>query len=215
MSSPIDDYLDRVERHLVFDRKLATRARGDIEEYCHDAAAARQIPSSDAERLAVEGFGEADAVARLYAAAALGDQVRKTWLGLAGVVVGAFIAMRLRTLTLPALVSAEAPLLLLADRLSLGAGLLFAVWGWLLYSRPQLMFRPISARAAFEISLLAIGTSILVGTLRALGAIGGWTPGPLLALALTTLGVELAMLLAVRARVRRLGCYFDRALTSA
>jgi hypothetical protein len=214
MPSPIDDYLGKIDHKLGFDRSLALRAREDIEEYCHDVAGERRMNPREAEKMAIEGFGDADSVAQLYAASALGYQVRKTWLSLALLVVGAFLAMRLRTLSLGPLATGDGSLLLLADRISLAAGLSFALLGWLRYRQPDFPLRLMSARTAFDLSLLAIGTSIMAGTIRAAMAFNADIDASHVFLVLITVMAEFALLLAVHARVRKLGCYFDRASTA-
>lgn len=210
----IDDYLAAIGHKLDFDRNLAARAREDIEEYCNDVAAEMHVHPHEAGELAIKGFGNADAVAQLYAASALGHQVRNTWLSLAFLVVGAFLAMRLRTLSLAPLQAGDG-VLLLVDRFSLTAGLCFALMGWIRARSPDFPLRLFSARTAFDLSLVAIATSIIAGTMRAVAALGTSIDSGHTSIVIITFFVEFALLFAVRARVRKLGYYFDRASPAA
>lgn len=211
MPQLIDDYLGSIDRKLSFDRRLASRAREDIEEYCSDVAAERQVDSGAAERLAIDGFGDADAVARMYAASALGHQVQKTWISLALVVVAAFVAMRLRSLSLGPVAVDGGDMLLLIDRMSLTAALCCGMLGWLAHTRSAFALWPWSPRTAFDLSIFAVATSIGAGTIRAAAALDAGVGAGHVPLVIMTVGAELALLLTVHARVRRLGCYFDRA----
>ncbi len=207
----IEDYLNAIGHKLDFDRSLAARACEDIEEYCHDVAAEMNVHPHEAEELAIKGFGNADLVACLYATSALGHEVRKTWLSLAFVVVGAFLAMRLRTLSLGPLQTGDGDVLLLIDRFSLAAGLCFALMGWLRSRTSDFSLRLFSARTAFDLSLVAIATSIIAGTMRVAAELGSSIASGHASIVIITVGVEFALLFAVHARVRKLGCYFDRA----
>ncbi len=94
--SPIDTYIETLERELSFDMELSRRVRTEVEDHLSEAAAARSGPSPEAQRRAIENFGDPRDLARQYIAASLLAQVRRsgavTVLGL----IGIFVMMKAR-----------------------------------------------------------------------------------------------------------------------
>lgn len=210
MSQLIQEYLLSIERKLDFDSGLALRAREDLEEYLHELAADRHLGAQDAVQHAIAGFGDSDSVARQYAASGLGRQISQTWLSLILAMAGAFVAMRLRAMTIDAEVSELFGALLWADRFALTTCLCFAAIGRLGYSF-SLPLHVCSPRTAFRISMLAIACSVVLGLTRAALAneavLTGW---PALIVIATALA-EMFALAVVGVRVRKMDRYFMRA----
>jgi len=74
----ISDYVDALARELDFDRSLARRVRQEIEEHLWEAAAAEPAADRDeAQRRAVERFGDPHAIAAQFATVSLARQASK------------------------------------------------------------------------------------------------------------------------------------------
>ncbi len=210
MSQLIQEYLLSIERKLDFDSSLALRAREDIEEYLHELAADRNLGPQDAVLHAIAGFGDSDSVARQYAASGLGRQISQTWLSLLLAMTGAFVAMRLRAITIEAEVSELFSALLWADRFALATCLCFAAIGRLGYSF-SLPLQVCSPRTAFRISVLAIACSVAFGLTRAALAHEAISTGWLALFIIVTAAAEMIALVVAGARVRKMDRYFMQA----
>lgn len=214
MSQLIDEYLRSVQSKLDFDSGLAMRARDDIQEYLHEITADQRHSGRDAVRLAIAGFGDSDSVARQYAASALGRQISQTWLGLVLAMAGAFVAMRLRAMSIETDGSDLVNALLWIDRFALLTCLCFAAIGRLGYSF-TLPLQLCSPRAAFRISMLAIAASVAAGLARAALAPEAISAGWPAFIIIVSAAAEMVALIVVGARVRKMDRYFVRAFTSA
>lgn len=170
MAGLIDDYLAVLDRRLGFDRALSARVRAEVEDHLREAAEASALPPDEAERRAVCRFGDADEIARRFAADALSAQANRTWLALAAAAGAGFLAMRLRRMMLDGGAFDAAPVAALIDRYAFIAAITAGIAGWLvLHLRPQISrFR--LAGAAGTISFALLTTSIAAGALVAIMA---------------------------------------------
>lgn len=166
----IDAYLARLDRRLAFDPALAARVRLEVEDHLREAAEASALPADQAERGAVQRFGDADAIAARFADEALGRQAKRTWLAFAAAAGAAFLAMRLRREMLDGAAFDGAPVAALLDRYAFIAALAIGALGWLaMRTRPHLSrFR--LAGAAGTLGFAALVTSIAGGAVIALMA---------------------------------------------
>jgi HAAS len=89
----IDRYLAALERELSFDPALARRLRYEVEDHLDQASAAG---GPDAERRAIERFGEPRDIAARFAASSLRRQRKALGLAVVAAIAGIFLAMKIR-----------------------------------------------------------------------------------------------------------------------
>jgi hypothetical protein len=89
----IDRYLAALERELSFDPALARRLRYEVEDHLEQAIAAG---GPDAERRAIERFGEPRDIAARFAPSSLRKQRKALGLGVMAAIAGIFLAMKIR-----------------------------------------------------------------------------------------------------------------------
>lgn len=195
MAGVIDTYLASLRHDLDFDPALARRLAQEVESHLWEAAEADPAwPSDVAERRAVERFGLAREIAVQFAADAVAQQSRRTWLTVIAAVIVTFIAMRLRVMWLSDIeITSLAPFI---DRYAFAAAVAVATVGWLVF-RGSLL--PLAA------CLTGLAVSIVAGFMRAELFAGG---APLHVLLPAAGEVALVGLLAwrivdLRRRVRR------------
>ena len=90
----IVDYADGLAARLSFDPALARRVRREVEDHLRETVAAD--PGEDAERRAVEKFGDPRAIAAQIAAASLAGKLRKIGVTVVLALLAAFFAMKTR-----------------------------------------------------------------------------------------------------------------------
>ena len=92
----VSDYLDRLVGALRFDGALAQRVRREAEDHLLEALADAPDDGSpdDAQRRAIDRFGDPRAIARQYAAASLQRQTRRAGATLIIVTAAIVLAMR-------------------------------------------------------------------------------------------------------------------------
>ncbi len=93
----IPDYLDRLARELDFDRSLSRRVRQEVEDHLREAAAAHSTGEGlEAQRRAIENFGDAGVIAAQFAVVSLAQRSRRAGVAALLVIAGVFIAMKVR-----------------------------------------------------------------------------------------------------------------------
>jgi hypothetical protein len=93
----IQDYLDRLSRELDFDQSLARGVRQEVEDHLWEAVAADPAGNMpEAQRRAVANFGDARAIAAQFAVVSLVRRSRQAGVAAMLVIVGIFIAMKVR-----------------------------------------------------------------------------------------------------------------------
>lgn len=190
------DYDRALQRELRFDRRLADRAREDLNEYLAEMAEAHpELDRHEAERR----FGDVEDIARSYASAALPGRLRQTLKAAGWLALATFLFMRWRSMELGFDPFANPTLLSLVDGMGflIGAAALIVAW----------RRRRTDGGAAMRAPLLLAGAAIAVSTgaslLRALPALGG--PDGVLILA--TGAVQLGLLVWLAGRLRLIGRY--------
>jgi hypothetical protein len=93
MAALIDRYLAALERELSFDPALARRLRYEVEDHLEQAIAAG---GPDAERRAIERFGEPRDIAARFAGSSLRRQRKALGLAVVAAIAGIFLAMKIR-----------------------------------------------------------------------------------------------------------------------
>ena len=89
----IAEYADRLARRLSFDLTLSNRVRAEVEDHLRQAVDELGGASLDHQRQAIANFGDADELARQYAADCLLEQIQQAGLTMAIAVIGIFAAM--------------------------------------------------------------------------------------------------------------------------
>jgi hypothetical protein len=173
--SPIADYLSVMAHALAFDRALARRVCGEVEDHLREAAFCDPAwPSVEAERRAVARFGPAHEIAAQFAGDAVQRQSSRTWWIVLAAVSATFLAMRLRTMWLEGVDYPVPELATSIDRYGFGLAVVAASIGWWLARRSTVpLFVCVSALAASiaagiaRADLLAAATPlhVIVGTL--------------------------------------------------
>lgn len=187
------DYAGALQRELGFDRRLAQRAREDLDEYLDEMEDAG-LDRDEAERR----FGEVHDIARSYASAALPGRLRQTLKAAGWLALATFLFMRWRSIELGFDPFANPTVLSLVDGIGflIGAAALIVAWR-----------RSRSDAAGMRAPLLFAGAAIAVSTaaslLRALPALGGQDAVLILATSL----VQTGLLLWVIGRLRLIGRY--------
>lgn len=172
MAGVIDSYLATLRRDLDFDSALAHRLSEEVESHLRDAAEADPAwPSDDAERRAVERFGLAREIAVQFAADAVAQHSRRTWLTVFAAVIVTFVAMRLRVIWLSDMEIAAASLAPFIDRYAFAAAIAVATAGWFI-ARGSLL--------PLAVCLAGLAASIAAGFVRADLFAGGAPPHVLL-----------------------------------
>jgi hypothetical protein len=159
MAGVIDSYLASLQRDLDFDPALARRLTEEVESHLRDAAEADPAwPSDDAERRAVERFGLAREIAAQFAADAVAQQSRRTWLTVIAAVVMTFVAMRLRVMWLSDIEITAASLAPFVDRYAFASAIAVATVGWFAFR---------SSLLPLAVCLVGLAASIAAGFVRA------------------------------------------------
>lgn len=89
----IAEYADRLARRLSFDLTLSNRVRAEVEDHLRQAVDELGGASPAHQRQAIANFGDADELARQYAADCLLAQVQQAGITMAIAVIGIFAAM--------------------------------------------------------------------------------------------------------------------------
>ena len=93
-SSVVADYLDILGRELGYDPLLSRRVRLEVEDHLGEAAANEPGDSAEAQRRAVEKFGDPREIARQYAALSIFSQIRRVAVIIVLALAGIFLSMR-------------------------------------------------------------------------------------------------------------------------
>ena len=99
MAAPdvITEYVDRLARGLAFDPALSQRVRREAEDHLWESVAADPAGGGpEAERRAVEKFGDSDAMAAQFAVVSLARQARAVGVATIFGIAAVFIAMKAR-----------------------------------------------------------------------------------------------------------------------
>jgi hypothetical protein len=93
----IQDYLERLERELDFDRSLSRRVRQEAEDHLWEAVAVDPAGNSfEAQRRAIANFGDAQIIAAQFAVISLARHSRRAGVAAILVIAGVFVAMKAR-----------------------------------------------------------------------------------------------------------------------
>ena len=172
MAGVIDTYLASLRRDLDFDPALARRLAEEVEAHLWEAAEADPAwPSAEAERRAVDRFGLAREVAVQFAADAVTQQSRRTWLAVIAAVFVTFVAMRLRVMWLSDIEIAAGSLAPFIDRYAFVAAIAVATVGWFAFR---------SSLLPLAVCLVGLVSSIAAGFVRVDLFAGGAPPHVLL-----------------------------------
>ena len=93
-SSVVADYLDSLGRELSYDPLLSRRVRLEVEDHLWEAAANEGGDAAEAQRRAVEKFGDPQEIARQYAALSIFSQIRRVAVIVVVALAGIFLSMR-------------------------------------------------------------------------------------------------------------------------
>ena len=181
MAGVIETYLAGLRRELDFDPALARRLTEEIEAHLWDAAEADPAwPSCEAEHRAVARFGLAREIAAEFAADAVAQQSKRTWIALLATFAVTFVAMRLRVMWLGEVGDTFSVLAPIVDRYAFIAALSVGTVAWFAWRRSWL---------PLAICLVAIVASVAAGIVRA----GLFVEGVPLTVLLTAAG-EIALI---------------------
>ena len=92
--NPVADYVEALTSALRFDPALARRVRREAEDHLREASDRDGEPCAESERRAVAAFGDAHALARQFAAAALLAQTRRVGAITLAALAGIYLAMK-------------------------------------------------------------------------------------------------------------------------
>jgi hypothetical protein len=93
----IQDYLERLERELDFDRSLSRRVRQEAEDHLWEVVAVDPAGNTfEAQRRAIANFGDAQIIAAQFAVISLARHSRRAGYAALLVIAGVFIAMKAR-----------------------------------------------------------------------------------------------------------------------
>jgi hypothetical protein len=133
----IAEYVDRLVRKLAFDPALAQRMRREAEDHLWEVVAADPAGGGpEAERRAVERFGDPDALAAQLAVGSLARQARGVGVATICGIAAVFVAMKARLTWYAATEYASGPggrlgdIVLSIDRFALWLAIVVAVGGW-------------------------------------------------------------------------------------
>ena len=181
MAGVIETYLAGLRCELDFDPALARRMTDEIEAHLWEAAEADPAwPSSEAEQRAVARFGLAREIAAEFAADAVAQQTKRTWIALLATFAVTFVAMRLRVIWLGEVGDTLSALAPIVDRYAFIAALSLGTVAWFAWRRSWL---------PLAICLVAIVASVAAGIVRA----GLFVDGAPLTVLLTAAG-EIALI---------------------
>jgi hypothetical protein len=93
-SSVVADYLDILGRELGYDPLLSRRVRLEVEDHLWEAATNEPGDSAEAQRRAVEKFGDPREIARQYAALSIFSQIRRVAVIIVLALAGIFLSMK-------------------------------------------------------------------------------------------------------------------------
>jgi HAAS domain-containing protein len=222
----IAEYLERLERELAHDRGLARRVRREAEDHLREAVAADPAgPDPDAERRAVERFGDARAVAAQFAAVALSRRARLAGTAAVLAIAAVFAAMKGRLLWYevtawpPAASRALSAWVLEADRWTFWLAFAAGIASWIWVGRlgvPDALASGYGARVRGAVRLGRVAGAALAacvaadGVLTGLRLAGGAKPAGAL-VPLVSIALEAACAAALIASFRGLA----RRMTSA
>jgi hypothetical protein len=170
----IQDYLERLERELDFDRSLSRRVRQEAEDHLWEAAAADSTGNMlQAQRRAVANFGDARDIAAQFAMISLARHSRRAGVAAVLVIASVFIAMKARLAWYAAVqwaisddMRAVSGLVVLIDRYAFWASVIIGVGGWVYIRSRQIpvAFHPVYRRQLRRFFLLcgAAATALVV-----------------------------------------------------
>lgn len=215
---PIADYTAALSRELAFDGPLSRRVRQEVEDHLWEAAAAGPGDGSvEAQRRAIERFGDPRAIAAQYAPGSLYRQTRRIGTLVVLVIAGTYLTMKGRLAwyaamhwgmgdTLRATVGIAMPFL----RGVFMAALALGIAGWLYaLSRKaparlgaghhrQLRLAQLLCAAAAVAVTLSVAADMVVTSVRLAEA--PWSPQALVPLGLIIAEVVFAAVLAAQLR---------------
>jgi hypothetical protein len=93
-SSAVADYLDLLGRELGYDPALSRRVRLEVEDHLWEAASNEGSDAPEAQRKAIERFGDPRDIARQYAALSIFSQIRRVAVIVVLALLGIFLSMR-------------------------------------------------------------------------------------------------------------------------
>jgi hypothetical protein len=156
MAGLIEQYIAALKQEMDFSSALARRLACEVEDHLRDAAEADPAwPSPEAERRAIERFGLARDIAAEFAADAVEQQSKRTWLTLLLTVLMTLVAMRARAIWTDD--GTASMLASLVDRYAFLGAVGVAGVGWLAYRRSLL---------PLALCLLGLCASIIAGLVR-------------------------------------------------
>jgi hypothetical protein len=96
-SGVIPKYVELLASKLDFDRALSRRVRQEVADHLHEAVAADCAGNGlEAERRAIENFGDPHVIAAQFAVVSLAKQTQKVGIAVILMIAGVFIAMKAR-----------------------------------------------------------------------------------------------------------------------
>jgi hypothetical protein len=93
-SSVVADYLDILGRELSYDPLLSRRVRLEVEDHLWEAAANEPRDAAEAQRRAIEKFGDPREIARQYVALSIFSQIRRVAVIVVLALAGIFLSMK-------------------------------------------------------------------------------------------------------------------------
>ena len=93
-SSVVADYLDILGRELSYDGLLSRRVRLEVEDHLWEAVANEGSDDAEAQRRAIEKFGDPKEIARQYAALSIFSQIRRLAVIVVLALAGIFLSMK-------------------------------------------------------------------------------------------------------------------------
>jgi hypothetical protein len=90
----VADYLDALARELSFDARLGRRVRKEVEDHLWEAAFNEPGDAIEAQRRAIEKFGDPREIARQYAPVSVLAQIRRVAIIVILALAGIFLSMK-------------------------------------------------------------------------------------------------------------------------
>jgi len=205
----IADYLERLERELCFDRSLSRGVRQEVEDHLWEAVAADPAGNTpQAQRRAIESFGDARAIAAQFAMVSLARQSRRAGVAVVLIVAGVFIAMKARLAWYAAAqwalgsdVRAVGGLVSQVDRYAFWLAIMVGLGGWLYIRSRQIpaVFDPAYHSELRRFSLLCTATAAAL-------AVSVVSDGVLTALLLHGIELSAAFVVPIVSMAIEIGC---------
>jgi len=170
----ISEYVERLAGELDFDPSLSRRMRREVEDHLREAVAAGPVGGPEAERRAIENFGDARAIAAQFAIGSLAKRARRVGVAAVLMVAAVFIAMKARlvwygVMECPAVPRMEAlgEIVALIDRYSLWSSFFVGIASWLYIDRlrvPAVFTAEYRVRLQRFVFLCSVATAALIAS---------------------------------------------------